>query len=176
EQSKESSTLEKEDYTVKMQMGRIKEQEKVQLGIKVGANIMVTRVPGQEGAYGNVAKKKKVKESMEANLGKLLKFKLPPKPVPVSQTENPLYPFEIDLGITYSLLVIDILPTNEATTDRGLDVPTRQILDFKGAIPSMKAADAMKSIQEMGDHSQKWHNGTSSRCRSTKTSDGLLVI
>nr|GEV10513.1 hypothetical protein [Tanacetum cinerariifolium] len=59
---------------------------------------------------------------------------------------------------------------------KGLDVPTRQILDFKGAIPSMKATDAMKAIQEMGDHSQKWHNGTSSRCRSTKTSDGLLVI
>ncbi|GJX86119.1 hypothetical protein Tco_0336893, partial [Tanacetum coccineum] len=30
-------------------------------------------VPGQEGAKGNVAEKKKVKESMEASLGKLLK-------------------------------------------------------------------------------------------------------
>nr|GEW06588.1 zinc finger, CCHC-type [Tanacetum cinerariifolium] len=115
EQSKEYGTLEKEDYTVKMHMGRIKgaqgdckakvchvsnddvvvaqrrledkqleeetntdclvqEQEKVQLGIKVGANITVTRVPDQEGAYGNVAKKKNVKESMEANLGKLFKY------------------------------------------------------------------------------------------------------
>ncbi|GJS69243.1 hypothetical protein Tco_0702084 [Tanacetum coccineum] len=52
----------------------VKEQEKVHLGKKVGANIMVTRVPGQEGAEGNVAKKKKVKESMETNLGKLLKY------------------------------------------------------------------------------------------------------
>ncbi|GKA98588.1 zinc finger, CCHC-type containing protein [Tanacetum coccineum] len=52
----------------------VKEQEKVHLGIKVGANIMVTGVPGQEGAEGNVAEKKKVKESMEANLGKLLKY------------------------------------------------------------------------------------------------------
>ncbi|GJW92998.1 hypothetical protein Tco_0172670 [Tanacetum coccineum] len=41
---------------------------------KVGANIMVTGVPSQEGAEGNVAEKKKVKESMEANLGKLLKY------------------------------------------------------------------------------------------------------
>nr|GFC30098.1 zinc finger, CCHC-type [Tanacetum cinerariifolium] len=49
-------------------------QEKVHLGIKVGANIIVTGVPGQEGADGNVAEKKKVKESMEANLGKLLKY------------------------------------------------------------------------------------------------------
>ncbi|GJW83109.1 hypothetical protein Tco_0156254 [Tanacetum coccineum] len=29
---------------------------------------------------------------------------------------------------------------------KGLDVPTRQILDSKGAIPSMKAADAKKAI------------------------------
>ncbi|GJT02091.1 hypothetical protein Tco_0823260 [Tanacetum coccineum] len=37
----------------------VKEREKVHLGIKVGANITVTGVPGQEGAEGNVAKKKK---------------------------------------------------------------------------------------------------------------------
>ncbi|GKA38982.1 hypothetical protein Tco_0731533 [Tanacetum coccineum] len=53
----------------------VKEQKKVHLGIKVGANITVTGVPGQEGAEGNVAEKKKVKESMKANLGKLLKYK-----------------------------------------------------------------------------------------------------
>ncbi|GJY76795.1 zinc finger, CCHC-type containing protein [Tanacetum coccineum] len=52
----------------------IKEQEKVHLGIKVGANIMITGVPGQEGAEGNIAEKKKVKESMKVNLGKLLKY------------------------------------------------------------------------------------------------------
>ncbi|GKC98785.1 hypothetical protein Tco_1169060, partial [Tanacetum coccineum] len=49
----------------------VKEQEKVHLGIKVGANITVTGVPGQEGAEGNVVKEKKVKESMKANLRKL---------------------------------------------------------------------------------------------------------
>ncbi|GJU12538.1 hypothetical protein Tco_1134934 [Tanacetum coccineum] len=53
----------------------VKEQEKVHLGIKVGANITVTGVPGQEGAEGNVAEKKKVKESMKANPRKLLKYK-----------------------------------------------------------------------------------------------------
>ncbi|GJX69281.1 hypothetical protein Tco_0305008 [Tanacetum coccineum] len=36
----------------------VKEQEKVHLGIKVGANITVTRVPGQKGAEDNVAEKK----------------------------------------------------------------------------------------------------------------------
>ncbi|GKE09122.1 hypothetical protein Tco_1412673 [Tanacetum coccineum] len=52
----------------------VKEQEKVHLGIKVGANITVTKVPSQEGTKGNVAEKEKVKESMEANIGKLLKY------------------------------------------------------------------------------------------------------
>ncbi|GJS52984.1 DNA/RNA polymerases superfamily protein [Tanacetum coccineum] len=59
---------------------------------------------------------------------------------------------------------------------KGLDVPTRQILDSKSAIPSMKAADTKKAIQDIADHSQKWHNGTSTRYRSTKTSDGLAAI
>ncbi|GJW79218.1 hypothetical protein Tco_0140900 [Tanacetum coccineum] len=59
---------------------------------------------------------------------------------------------------------------------KGLDVPTRQILDSKCAIPSMKADDAKKAIQDMADHSQKWHNGTSTRTRSTETSDGLATI
>ncbi|GJR08312.1 hypothetical protein Tco_0790964 [Tanacetum coccineum] len=43
----------------------------------------------------------------------------------------------------------------------GLDVPTRQILDLKGVIPSKTVADAKIAIQEMAEYSQKWHNGTS---------------
>ncbi|GJS14988.1 ribonuclease H-like domain-containing protein [Tanacetum coccineum] len=58
----------------------------------------------------------------------------------------------------------------------GFDVPTRQILDSKGAIPSKTAADAKVSIQEMAEFSQKWHNGTSSKSRSTETSNGLAAI
>ncbi|GKA45480.1 hypothetical protein Tco_0738276 [Tanacetum coccineum] len=57
----------------------------------------------------------------------------------------------------------------------GLDVPTRQILDSKGSIPTKIAADPKVAIQEMAKYSQKWHNGTS-RIRSTKTSDGLAAI
>ncbi|GJS87799.1 retrovirus-related pol polyprotein from transposon TNT 1-94 [Tanacetum coccineum] len=38
----------------------VNKQEKVHLGIKMGANITVTGVPGQEGAEGNVVKKKGV--------------------------------------------------------------------------------------------------------------------
>ncbi|GJV04893.1 hypothetical protein Tco_1338462 [Tanacetum coccineum] len=58
----------------------------------------------------------------------------------------------------------------------GLNVPTRQILDSKGAIPTKTIADAKISIREMAEYSQKWHNGTSSKARSTETFDGLAVI
>ncbi|GJY01284.1 reverse transcriptase domain-containing protein [Tanacetum coccineum] len=56
-----------------------------------------------------------------------------------------------------------------------LDVPTRQILDSRRAIPSKTAADAKVAIQEMAEYSKKWHNGTS-RTNSTETSDGLAAI
>nr|GEX65326.1 hypothetical protein [Tanacetum cinerariifolium] len=59
---------------------------------------------------------------------------------------------------------------------KGLDVPTRQILDSKGTIPSIKDTDAKKAIQDMANHSQKWNNGTSTRIRSTDTFDGLAAI
>ncbi|GJZ53910.1 hypothetical protein Tco_0608795 [Tanacetum coccineum] len=58
----------------------------------------------------------------------------------------------------------------------GLDVPTRQILDSKGAIPTKIAADAKIAIQEMTKYSQKWHNRTSLIARSTETSNGLAAI
>ncbi|GKB02707.1 hypothetical protein Tco_0830796 [Tanacetum coccineum] len=57
----------------------------------------------------------------------------------------------------------------------GLDVPTRQILDSRGAVPTKTVADAKTAIQEMAEYSQKWHNGTSIG-RSTETSDGLATI
>ncbi|GKF28437.1 hypothetical protein Tco_0094779, partial [Tanacetum coccineum] len=57
----------------------------------------------------------------------------------------------------------------------GLGIPTRQILDSRGAIPSKTAADAKVVIQEMAEYYKKWHNRTS-RSRSTETSDGLAAI
>nr|GFA42147.1 hypothetical protein [Tanacetum cinerariifolium] len=49
----------------------------------------------------------------------------------------------------------------------GLDVPTRQILDSKGAIPTKTIVDAKVAIQEMAGYSQKWHNGTSRARRAS---------
>ncbi|GJW68509.1 hypothetical protein Tco_0122933 [Tanacetum coccineum] len=57
----------------------------------------------------------------------------------------------------------------------GFDVPTRQILNSKGVIPTKTVADAKVAIQEMAEYSQKWHNGISSKTRSTETSDGLAA-
>ncbi|GJU18716.1 hypothetical protein Tco_1146682 [Tanacetum coccineum] len=50
------------------------------------------------------------------------------------------------------------------------------ILDSKVAMPKMNATDAKKAIQEMADDSQKWHNETSTRCRSNDTSNELAAI
>nr|GFA33731.1 hypothetical protein [Tanacetum cinerariifolium] len=58
----------------------------------------------------------------------------------------------------------------------GLDVPTRQILDSKGAIPTKTVVDAKVDIQEMAKYAQKWHNRTSTKTRSIETSNGLAVI
>ncbi|GKB96741.1 hypothetical protein Tco_0982878, partial [Tanacetum coccineum] len=59
---------------------------------------------------------------------------------------------------------------------KGLDVPTRQILDSKGVVPKLSAADAKKAIQEMVDHSQKWHDGISTRNKSINTSDRFAAV
>ncbi|GJX68593.1 hypothetical protein Tco_0304320 [Tanacetum coccineum] len=40
----------------------------------------------------------------------------------------------------------------------------------------MTAASARIAIQEMAEHSQKWQDGTSTRCKSTETSNGLAAI
>ncbi|GKD19438.1 hypothetical protein Tco_1208596 [Tanacetum coccineum] len=80
------------------------------------------------------------------------------------------------------LEIVDLFHIPNITIDQevilfynGLGIPTRQILDSRGAIPSKTVVDAKVSIQEMTEHSQKWHNGTS-RSRSTETSDGLAAI
>ncbi|GJS47490.1 hypothetical protein Tco_0597611 [Tanacetum coccineum] len=76
------------------------------------------------------------------------------------------------------LEIVDLfhIPDEVISLYKGLDVPTRQILNSKGAIPSMKGADARKAIQDMVDPSQKWHNGMSTRTRSNDTSAGLAAI
>ncbi|GJT00480.1 reverse transcriptase domain-containing protein [Tanacetum coccineum] len=47
---------------------------------------------------------------------------------------------------------------------------------FPGAIPSKNAVDDKIAIKEMAEYYQKWQNGTSSRTKSTETSNGLAAI
>ncbi|GKC64366.1 hypothetical protein Tco_1096964 [Tanacetum coccineum] len=59
---------------------------------------------------------------------------------------------------------------------KGLDAPTRKIIDSRGVIPTMNVADSKKAINDMANYSQKWHDGTSTKKKSTKISDGLAAI
>ncbi|GKA11177.1 hypothetical protein Tco_0690610 [Tanacetum coccineum] len=52
-----------------------------------------------------------------------------------------------------------------------------ELLDSQGPIPGMTPTQALTTIQTMADHSQKWHDGTSSRNVSINSNtDGLAVI
>ncbi|GKD94694.1 homeodomain-like protein, partial [Tanacetum coccineum] len=49
---------------------------------------------------------------------------------------------------------------------------TRRIIDFNGLIPGLTASEASKSIQELADHSNKWHNEES---KNTPTPFGIIA-
>ncbi|GKE59097.1 hypothetical protein Tco_1498282, partial [Tanacetum coccineum] len=63
---------------------------------------------------------------------------------------------------------------------KGLSTMNRQLLDLQGPIPGMTPTQALTAIQTMVDHSQKWHDGTSSRNISSSSNnsnvDGLAAI
>ncbi|GKB91238.1 hypothetical protein Tco_0963510 [Tanacetum coccineum] len=60
---------------------------------------------------------------------------------------------------------------------KGLSSMNRQLLDSQGPIPGMRPAEALTAIQTMADHSQKWHDGTTSRnIRSSSSKDGLAAL
>ncbi|GKE34726.1 hypothetical protein Tco_1454048 [Tanacetum coccineum] len=60
---------------------------------------------------------------------------------------------------------------------KGLSTINRQLLDSQGPIPEMRPAKALATIQTMVDHSQKWHNDTTSRnIKSSSSKDGLAAL
>ncbi|GJW74228.1 hypothetical protein Tco_0133598 [Tanacetum coccineum] len=60
---------------------------------------------------------------------------------------------------------------------KGLSTMNRQLLDSQGPIPGMRPAEALTAIQTMADHSQKWHDGTTSRnIGSSSSKDGLAAL
>ncbi|GKG03858.1 hypothetical protein Tco_0314245 [Tanacetum coccineum] len=56
--------------------------------------------------------------------------------------------------------------------------PTHDINSHqKGPIPKMRPVEALTRIQTMADHSQKWHDGTTSRnIGSSSSKDGLAAL
>ncbi|GJW66980.1 hypothetical protein Tco_0121404 [Tanacetum coccineum] len=56
----------------------------------------------------------------------------------------------------------------------GLNTMNRQFLDLHGPIPGMTPTQALMAIQTMADHSQKWHDGTSSRNMSYSSNTNRL--
>ncbi|GKE66130.1 hypothetical protein Tco_1520291, partial [Tanacetum coccineum] len=60
---------------------------------------------------------------------------------------------------------------------KGLSTVNHQLLDSQGPIPGMTLAQALTTIQIMADHSQIWHNGTTSRkIGSSSSNDGLAAL
>ncbi|GJX95294.1 hypothetical protein Tco_0351092, partial [Tanacetum coccineum] len=59
----------------------------------------------------------------------------------------------------------------------GLGTMNRQLLDSQGPIPGMTPAQALTTIQTMADHSQKWHDGSSSKnIESSSNYEGIASI
>ncbi|GJU89285.1 hypothetical protein Tco_1301708 [Tanacetum coccineum] len=59
----------------------------------------------------------------------------------------------------------------------GLGTMNRQLLDLQGPILGMTHAQALTTIETMADHSQKWHDGSSSRkIESSSNSEGIATI
>ncbi|GJS98305.1 MAK10-like protein [Tanacetum coccineum] len=60
---------------------------------------------------------------------------------------------------------------------KGLSTMNHQLLDSQGLIPMMRPDKALTAIQTMADHSQKWHDGSTSRnIRSSSSKDGLAAL
>ncbi|GJU25476.1 hypothetical protein Tco_1164097 [Tanacetum coccineum] len=59
----------------------------------------------------------------------------------------------------------------------GLGALNRQLLDSQGPIPGLTPVQALMAIQTMADHSQKWHDGSSSKnIESSSNSEGIAAI
>ncbi|GKE65417.1 putative reverse transcriptase domain-containing protein, partial [Tanacetum coccineum] len=71
------------------------------------------------------------------------------------------------------LEIVDLFTTLDVTQDQ---LMLRIFPITLTGVASRCAPDAKKAIQEMVDYSQKWHDGTFTRSKSSNTSDGLVAI
>ncbi|GKD64926.1 hypothetical protein Tco_1307034 [Tanacetum coccineum] len=66
-------------------------------------------------------------------------------------------------GVTHDAVMLCVFPITLTGAAKWLGTMNRQLLDSHGPIPGMTPAQALIAIQTMADHSQKWHDGSSSR-------------
>nr|GFB02920.1 hypothetical protein [Tanacetum cinerariifolium] len=59
---------------------------------------------------------------------------------------------------------------------QSLEAMNRQLLELQGPIPGMTHVQALTMIQTMADHSQKWHDRSSSRSIKGSSSKGITAI
>ncbi|GJU46033.1 ribonuclease H-like domain-containing protein [Tanacetum coccineum] len=59
---------------------------------------------------------------------------------------------------------------------KGLEIPSRKMVDSQGLIPRTPPAQALKSIQIMVDHSQNWYNGATAWQGGSNNSNDIAVI
>ncbi|GKE12729.1 hypothetical protein Tco_1416280 [Tanacetum coccineum] len=69
------------------------------------------------------------------------------------------------LDVTQDQLILRVFPMSLTRAEvilfyKGLEVPTRQILDSKGAIPTMNAANAKESCSKSSSSSSCFHLNT----------------
>ncbi|GJZ30793.1 hypothetical protein Tco_0575840 [Tanacetum coccineum] len=57
-----------------------------------------------------------------------------------------------------------------------LGTMNRQLLDSQGPIPGMTPNQALTAIQTMADHSQKWHDNSSSKSINNENSEGITFL
>ncbi|GJW03354.1 protein kinase-like domain, concanavalin A-like lectin/glucanase domain protein [Tanacetum coccineum] len=88
-------------------------------------------------------------------------------------------------GVTHDAVMLRVFPITPTRAAKRYCPPSKtakqleDICNFKqeGPIPGMTPAQALTAIQTMADHSQKWHDGSSSRdIDSSNNSEGIAAI
>ncbi|GJY67257.1 hypothetical protein Tco_0469495 [Tanacetum coccineum] len=82
-------------------------------------------------------------------------------------------------GVTHDAVMLRIFPITltRAAKRLGKGTMNHQLLDSQGPIPGMTLAQALTAIQTMADHSQKWHDSSSSRnVDSSNNFEGIVAI
>ncbi|GJU66563.1 hypothetical protein Tco_1252822 [Tanacetum coccineum] len=79
-------------------------------------------------------------------------------------------------GVTHDTVMLRVFPIT--LTGAAKSTMNRQLLDSQVPIPGMTPAQALTAIQTIADHSQKWHDGPSSRSidNNNSNTEGIVTI